>query len=243
MHSDLTQQGNGWGGAKPLVSVIVVVKNGARYLASALRSVFGQDYSPFEVLVVDGQSTDDTAQIAKSWGNIRYIWQSDHGLANARNIGIQAAQGDLIAFLDYDDLWASDKLSIQVGYLENHPEILYTITYVRFLLEQNHFLRPGFKRESFETGQVGCTPSALVARRVVFERIGGFNPDFVIGCDADWFARARDNAMAMSVIPRVLLYKRIHNANLSANARTNKQELLTVIRQSIERKRQRMINK
>ena len=227
------------GQPRPLVSVIVVVKNGERFLATALQSIFGQDYRQMEVLIVDGQSTDETACIAKSFENIRYIWQENHDLANARNIGIQAARGDLIAFLDHDDVWAPNKLSTQADYLENHSEILYTITHVRFFLEQNHLLRPGFKRESFETGQIGCTPSALLARRVVFERVGGFDPDFAVGCDADWFARARDDAIPMGVIPKVLLYKRIHNANLSANVRTNKRELLTVIRDSIERKRQR----
>jgi glycosyltransferase involved in cell wall biosynthesis len=237
--SNLAQPGSRLGAAQPVVSVIVVVKNGARYLASALRSIFQQDYSPFEVVLIDGQSTDATPEIAKSFGNIRYIWQENHGLANARNIGIHAAQGDLIAFLDHDDVWAPNKLSTQVHYLGDHRKILYTITHVKFFLEQKHFLRPGFKRESFETGQIGCTPGALLARRVVFDRVGGFDPDFDVGCDADWFARARDIAIPMGVIPQVLLYKRIHNANLSANARTNKQELMAVIRQSLRRKRQR----
>jgi glycosyltransferase involved in cell wall biosynthesis len=235
----LAQPGSGLGAVQPVVSVIVAVKNGARYLASALRSIFQQDYSPFEVVLIDSQSTDAAPEIAKSFGNIRYIWQSNHGLANARNIGIQAAQGDLIAFLDHDDLWAPGKLNIQVAYLDDHREIQYAITHVKFFLERNHFLRPGIKRESFETGQVGCTPGALLARRVVFDRVGGFDPDFAVGCDADWFARARDIAIPMGVIPQVLLYKRIHNANLSANARTNKQELMAVIRQSVGRKRQR----
>jgi glycosyltransferase involved in cell wall biosynthesis len=229
--------------ARPMVSVIVVVKNGTRYLASALQSIFEQAYLPLEVQVIDGQSTDDTAQIAKSFENVRYILQQDHGLANARNIGIGNAQGPIIAFLDHDDLWTPGKLNIQVEYLEQNPEILYTITHVKFLKEQNDILRPGFKQEAFETGQIGCTPSALVTRREVFERIGGFNPDFAIGCDADWFARARDAAIPMGIIPQVLLYKRIHATNLSADTQTNKNELLALVHHSIERKRKGMTTK
>ncbi len=237
MRSDPTQGEGGLIDKQLLVSVIIVVKNGAHYLASALQSIFQQDYSPIEVLVVDGQSTDDTARIAQSFGNVQYIWQANLGVANARNIGIQAAQGDVIAFLDYDDLWPRDKLSVQVDYLENHLDIMFTITHVRLFLEQGHLLRPGFKRESFQTGQIGCIASTLVARRVVFKHVGGFNPDLVIGGDVDWFARARDAGIPMDVIPQVLLFKRIHNDNISANVQTNTQELLAVIRKSVDRKR------
>jgi len=221
-----------------LVSVIVVVKNGEAYLAQALQSIVDQGYAPYEIIVVDGKSTDRTAEIARSFHQVKYFWQTTQGLAQARNQGIAAARGDLIAFLDCDDVWAPKKLSTQVEYLEAHSEIMYTITRMRFFQERNHRLRPGFKRESFETGEVGCTPGALLARRVVFDRVGGFAPDFAVGGDADWFARARDKGVPFSVIPEVLMYKRIHNGNLSADARTNKKELLTLVRQSIERKRQ-----
>lgn len=222
---------------RPLVSVIVAVKNGAAFLAAALRSIFQQNYSPLDVLVVDGQSTDDTAHIANSFDKVRYIWQENQGIANARNTGLQAAHGNLIAFLDHDDLWMPDKLSLQVAYLESHPDILYTFTQVQFFLEQGHPLRPGFKAESFQAGQVGCVTSTLLARRAVFERVGEFNPALAIGGDVDWFARARDADIPMHVLSKVLVLKRIHADNLSANVKTNKIELLKVIRQSVQRKR------
>jgi glycosyltransferase involved in cell wall biosynthesis len=104
-----------------LVSVIVPVYNGERYLSAALESIFAQDYHPFEVIVVDDGSGDSSAAIAKSFKSVQYIYQTNQGIANAWNLGIDASKGELIAFLDCDDLWTPNKLRLQVDYLVNHP--------------------------------------------------------------------------------------------------------------------------
>jgi cellulose synthase/poly-beta-1,6-N-acetylglucosamine synthase-like glycosyltransferase len=220
-----------------IVSVITVVKNGGRYLAEAIKSILSQTYKSYEIIVIDGQSTDNTEKIAKSFPQVRYIRQSSQGLANARNTGIEAAEGELIAFLDHDDLWAQNKLSTQVQHLVNHPVSQYTITWMKFFLEPGCSLRPGFKPASLEHAQIGYTPSALVARKSLLPLIGQFNPDFTIGCDVDWFKRARSSYISMAVIPGVLLYKRIHNTNLSSNVQVNKRELFAIVKQSIEHQR------
>ena len=110
------------------VSVITVVKNGERYLAEALQSILNQTLPPCEIILVDGQSTDRTAEIARSFAGLRYLCQQDQGLANARNLGIAAAQGELVAFLDHDDLWPPEKLDTQVRYMLERPELGYTTT-------------------------------------------------------------------------------------------------------------------
>ena len=104
---------------KPLVSVIIPVYNGERYLEAALKSVIEQDYCPIEIIVVDDGSTDKSAEIAKYFKEIQYIFQSNKGPgpANARNTGIRAVKGEYIAFLDADDIWMPNKLSIQMNYL------------------------------------------------------------------------------------------------------------------------------
>src|SRR5919112_2696990 len=118
-----------------LVSVIVPVYNGERYLAAALQSIFEQDYRPFEVIVVDDGSVDDTAKIARSFQQIHYIYQSNQGAAAARNAGVATAQGELIAFLDADDVWVPNKLSVQADYLFRHPEVGYVVARGRHFLE------------------------------------------------------------------------------------------------------------
>ncbi|HEX7586895.1 MAG TPA: glycosyltransferase [Anaerolineae bacterium] len=227
--------------SKPLVTIIIPVKNGERYLTAAIQSVLDQDYSPFELIVVDGQSNDRTAQIAKSFPRVHYLSQSgDPGIAAARNLGIAAAEGELIAFISHDDLWAKNKLSVQVEHMLAHPEIMYTITRVKFFLEPGCVCPPGFREELLEGDHVGVMPETLVARKSLFDQIGGFNPEFVIGEDNDWFVRAKDKHVPSAVIPRALTYKRIHDSNISfarINAETLDRDMLKIAKQSIDRKR------
>src|SRR5688572_11889338 len=112
----------------PRVSVITVVKNGEQYLGDALRSILAQTLPLHEIIVIDGQSTDQTGAIARSFPTVRVIGQTNQGLANARNIGLDAAQGDWIAFLDHDDVWTVDKLRVQVQAMLDQPDLGYTTT-------------------------------------------------------------------------------------------------------------------
>ena len=98
----------------PLVSVIVPVHNGARFLAAALDSVAAQDYGSMEILVVDDGSSDNSAEIAASY-RVRLLQQPNRGVAEARNAGVAESSGELLAFLDQDDLWLERKVSRQVS--------------------------------------------------------------------------------------------------------------------------------
>lgn len=225
----------------PLVSVIIPVKNGERFLASAINSVLEQDYQPVEIIVVDGQSVDRTATIAKSFKQTHYLYQKDNpNIANARNLGIQAAKGEMVAFISYDDLWSNHKLSMQVNYLIRHPEVQYTITRVKFFLEPGCSIPPGFRNELLDKDYIGPMPETLVARKTLFDLLGRFNATLTLLDDNDWFSRAKDQRIPMAVIPEVLVYKRVHDQNVSANkdmARLINQELLKVAKYSIDRKR------
>ena len=224
----------------PLVSVIVVVSNGERYIRSALHSIFNQDYYPFEIIVVDGQSVDHTAAIVQSFKSVKYLCQAKQGLANGRNIGIEAAGGELIAFLDPDDLWTPHKLGVQVDYLLQNPEIQYVNAWVKLFVEPGYTLRSGYTKKFLEQAHIGRTPGTLTARRSMFDLVGLFSTDFSIACDAEWLMRANTCKIPMFIIPEVLLSKRIHNYNLSSNVSENKRELMTLIRQSLIRQRRKV---
>jgi glycosyltransferase involved in cell wall biosynthesis len=219
------------------VSVVMVVKNDERFLPFAVESVMEQKYEPLEIIVVDGQSTDRTAEIAKAIEGVHYIYQPDRGLANARNCAIQAARGKFIAFLDSDDVWARNKLSTQLGYLAAHPECEGTVTRLRYVLEPEYDVHHRAKQKHYEHDQIGYTPSALVARMDLFRKVGLFDPAYFPGCDADWFARLLDSRLPIAVIPELLLYKRIHDSNLSLDIVQSRKEALLFLRKSLHRKR------
>src|SRR4051812_26302017 len=106
----------------PLVSVVIATYNSGRFVGQAVRSVLAQTYRPFEIVVVDDGSTDDTAGVLAGYRDgVRYVYQENRGPAAARNRGIAEAAGELVAFLDADDEWHPEKLSRQWEALSASP--------------------------------------------------------------------------------------------------------------------------
>lgn len=222
----------------PLVSVIMAVRNGERFLRQATESVLAQDYRPIEIILIDGQSGDGTAGIARAYPDIHYICQENRGIANAYNTGVTAAQGEFVAFLSHDDLWLPNKLSVQVNYLITHPDIEYTVAATEFFLEPGcPFPVHAMRSDILEGSRVVRMMEILVTRRRVFERVGLFDPTLSTAEDIDWYARADDAGVPMAVIHEVLLRKRIHDANTSLFAKEQKDNIMRALRRSAERKR------
>ena len=115
----------------PLVSVIICYLNEETFLTEAVESVLQQDYGRWELLLVDDGSTDSSVVIAKAFveqyaDKIRYLEHQNHaneGLSASRNLGITKSRGELLAFLDADDVWLSDKLTQQVAVMQQHPDV------------------------------------------------------------------------------------------------------------------------
>jgi glycosyltransferase involved in cell wall biosynthesis len=217
-----------------VVSVIIPVYNGEQFIAQALESVFAQDYRPFEVIVVDDGSTDQTPALVQQRKDVRYIRQENSGESLARNNGIKAAQGEFIAFLDADDLWMPEKLSRQMQLLHEHPEYGAAICHVTFFLGEGNVIPEGFRPELLKSESVGRVPSALLARRTAFDKVGLFDPSLSTSQDVDWFARANDQGLKIGIVSKVLLRKRIHDTNASNSGPTK--NLLTALHRSIRRK-------
>ena len=221
----------------PFVSVIMAVKNGERFFNEAIESVLAQDYQPFEIIVIDGRSTDSTANIAKSYPSIRYILQSGKGISDAYNIGIKAAKGEMIAFLSHDDIWSPNKLSVQLDYFVEYPEIQFVVAKVKYFLQEGHSVPPKFKVEFFDGIHTAICMETLAVRKRLFNVIGNFDVGYETSEDIDWFARAIDSGIPMAVVPEVLLFKRVHDQNLSLVFSGNNRLILKAMRQSIKRKR------
>jgi len=225
---------------KPLVSVIMIVKNGEKYIASAIESVLDQDYRPFEIIVIDGHSIDATEKIVRAYPQARFVLQKNKGVSDAYNCGIEEARGDFVAFLSHDDTWTPDKLSTQMTYMLEHPEIQFTISKIAYFLEPDATPPSGFRKNLLDETPVGRIMETLVARKQVFDKVGRFNTNLSTAEDVDWYARASDAGIPMAVIPAVLLNKRIHGDNISLDVVKNNINLLHALRLSVQRKKGRI---
>lgn len=219
------------------VSVIVPVYNGARFLAAALDSVAAQTYPVLETFVVDDGSTDATPAVLAARRDIIALRQSNQGPSAARNVGIARARGDVIAFIDSDDLWRPEKLARQVAELTASPEHGFNVCLCRHFLEsgveQPLWVTPGY----YDEPRIAYLPSGLVVRRTALDRIGNFDPRLRMGEDTDWFGRANDLGIPFGILREVLLDRRIHGGNLSFDQVACKRSTLDIVRLSVERKR------
>jgi glycosyltransferase involved in cell wall biosynthesis len=180
----------------PTVSVIIPTYNRAGMLTAAIDSVLAQDFTDFELIVVDDGSTDDTLEILTAYGSrIQVIRQRNQGVSAARNRGIAAASGRFITFLDSDDLWLPGKLTIQIDFLQNTPDALICQTEeiwvrngVRVNPKERHRKYSGM---IFERSLALClvSPSAVMARPSLFAKFGLFDESLPACEDYDMWLR------------------------------------------------------
>lgn len=218
------------------ISVIIVVRNGERYIAEAIGSVLAQTQPADEILVVDGRSSDNTVGIARTMPGVRVLPQPGKGLADARNAGLRASRGALIAFLDHDDIWVPEKLAIQRRVLPRHPHAMAALAHVKFFADQPDQLSVEQKRQIDAPPKPGPTPGALLAHRSLFDQVGDFDGRYAIGCDFDWFQRARARGVDIVTCPEVLLHKRLHRNNLSGQVGQHRREVFDILRRSLGRR-------
>jgi glycosyltransferase involved in cell wall biosynthesis len=224
----------------PVVSVVIPVFNSEKYVRKALDSVFDQNYRPLEVIIVDDGSTDSSARAVDGYKDARYIYQANHGVARARNTGIAASQGEIIAFLDSDDIWPTDRLNVTVRYLLQCPEIDYVLGRELMFVEPDYVLPPSVKAEWLTEPHDATNTGVLVARRETFACVGLFNTDFRSDEDTEWLVRAGDAGVPMARLPEVILHRRLHSRNLSFQMKhMHKANLFRIARESIRRRQRK----
>jgi glycosyltransferase involved in cell wall biosynthesis len=221
----------------PLVSVIVAVYNGERFLLQALESLFSQDYSPFEVIFIDDGSTDSSADIARQFPGIRYVYQENRGLAAARNAGLQLAQGELLAYLDDDDILPGNKLSRQAAYLVANPDVGCVLARQEIMLEDEVEPPDWLTRDSIYGDLDGIPFVSAMIRTKLLREVGGFDETYRFAEDRDLFVRLREHGVRIEVIPEVLLFRRFHGENMNFRLRPRKHPLLRSLKSKIDRQR------
>ena len=178
------------------ISVIIPTFNRKKTLERAIQSVMNQSLSPFEILIIDDGSNDGTEEwIKENFQNIKYIYQNNHGVSSARNIGIENAYGEWVAFLDSDDEWLPNKLYEQVKAIESNPEMKFFHTNeiwirngVRVNQMKKHKKYGGY---IFEKCLDICkiSPSSVLIQKEVFDNIGIFDESLRVCEDYDLWLR------------------------------------------------------
>lgn len=228
----------------PLVSVVIPTYNYASFLPEAVQSVLAQTFTDFEIIVVDGGSTDNTREVVAEFGDqIRYIYSPSPNPNNSRNVGILAAKGCYIALLDADDKWLPEKLALQVSLLESSPRVGLVYAGV-YLFESETGAVVGYHplgrchrgrvlRELYRW-QFVPSPTPLI-RREVFEKVGLFDEQ-TLGAD-DWEMWLRIAAhYELDFVPRSLALYRVHpSAAGKKSAEQYEQDIVTFFIQSAKK--------
>lgn len=200
-----------------LISIIIPVHNGETFLLEAIYNIKRQKYHPLEIIVIDDGSTDRTAEIADRFHQeICYVYQPNQGPSAARNHGIKIAKGEVIAFLDVDDLWADGILIEFADYLTTHPDVEIVqglIQRMQFELVVTHE-NSGVFEPIFQPYQFINLGSAIY-RRSVFNKVGLFDQNLRDNEDTDWFLRAWEQNISKVVIPKTMLFYRKHDRNMT----------------------------
>ena len=225
---------------EPLISCVVPVFNGERFLGEALDSILGQSYTCTEIIVADDGSTDSTTAVLDRYGpRVRVVRQLTAGPASTRNLGLRAAIGEFIAFLDADDRWHPEKLTLQMETFRHEPELEACVTHAQMFWEASLAEEAEQLRDHPRAAPVpGFATTTLLARRAVFDRIGKFNTALWFSDATEWFLRAREQGVVFALLPQVLVFHRMHENNLTRRrSQASRQEFAKIVHQSLLRRR------
>lgn len=235
-----------------LVSVVIPAYNAGNFIEHCLKSIVSQNYRPMEVIIVDDGSKDCTASIVETFAqkhrdeqtSFLLIRQENGGPSRARNRGIAEARGEWVAFLDADDQWTCDKLTTQVVYHQNHPDISFTFADMRVVKDSGETIESVFTKYGHcpydENGIVNDPFSKLLkcnfiptgtvmSRRDCFEQISPFDESIRHGEDYDLWLRM-SLKFRFGCLPKVLKIKRDHAENLSQQEHKFYQSKIYILR-------------
>ena len=220
----------------PKISVIIPVYNGEQTIRETIDSVLAQTFFDFELIVINDGSTDATLEIVTSIQDprVKLFSYPNRGLSRSQNRGLAHARGDLVAFLDADDLWTADKLEAQRKALQAHPQAAVAYSWTDFIDEfgkslgqGNHVTKNGHVlADLLENNFIANGSNALIRKEALIS-VGGFDASFHIAGDWDLWLRLAASYQFVCVPAAQVLYRRT-NYSLSANLPKLETEVLRV---------------
>lgn len=206
----------------PRVSVVIPTYQLARYVGEAVASVLAQTHPADEIIVVDDGSTDDTqAVLAPYQDRVRVVQQANAGVSNARNRGARESNGELLAFLDADDVWEPRKLEVQLDRLASRPDAVASFTEALFVDDatgRTTHVRyrndPDMVATLLVAGCVIGNNSSVVVRHDVFTEVGGYDPRMSQSADWDLWLRLAARG-PFDLVSEPLVRYRVHASSMS----------------------------
>jgi hypothetical protein len=213
---------------QPQVSVVIPVWNGERYLKEAIESILNQDFSDFELIVIDDGSTDRSAEIVSAFAHdprVALHKQANAGVVATRNAGLRVAQAEFVAFLDADDIALPGRLARQVAFLRANPEVAVIGTDITYFNDAKGVIRTqkfpfGEARVAIalETGNPLAQPSVMMRKSMAIAA-GGYREAFKFGAeDYDLWLRLTEKH-PLDNLPEVLTLYRVHADSLTHRRR------------------------
>jgi glycosyltransferase involved in cell wall biosynthesis len=220
------------------ISVITAVRNGANFIAEAIKSALPQLESCDEWLVINDHSTDETCAIVKSFGDprIQLLDAQRSGMSAARNDGLQKAQGEYIAFLDHDDLWPPDRLAAMRARLDAIPTIDAVVGRLRVRFEPGAVAIEDFKKfdgQYVKDANVG----PFLFRHSIIRRGGDFAEDMAHGEDVDFVRRLKECGMQIELMDIDSLVYRRHATNATNDRGALRGGVFDALRRKLARAR------
>ena len=225
-----------------MISVIIPAWNAARVIVETLDSIAAQTLLPDEVIVVDDGSDDQTAKAASSQAIVSRVITAPHkGTAAALNRGVAESRGDLLAFIDADDLWTPDKLALQERAITGSEHGTVVLGMVESFLCPS-VSRAAAKTLTFQKGrQLGWLSGAMLMHRETMARVGDFDESLRRGFFIDWVARAKGKGISFEMLDEVVLRRRIRPGTLGQRSHGEddalSKDFLAVARNAIARSR------
>lgn len=220
-----------------LVSIVITVHNGSKYLTEAIASAIEQTYRPIEVIVVDDGSEDNSVAIANAFKDVRIHLQANSGASAARNAGVRLANGQMVAFLDQDDLWAPDKLQKQVAMLENAENPSLIFGHVQQFISPELPSQERARLRFAEQAIPGHGAGTLLVRRDVFYQVGEFDIAWTTADFLSWYLRALEKGLEVHTVNDIVMRRRIHSTNHSRLKPDMRIQYVRAIKESLDRKR------
>lgn len=220
----------------PVVSVVIPAYNAEKTILETIESVRKQTFTDFEILVINDGSTDQTVVIVNAIQDdrIKVFSYGNGGLSIARNRGIHQAQGEFITFLDADDLWAIDKLELQIDALRQHKDAGLVYSWTLVLDERgqnlNAGLSPLFEGNVYRQLLIGnfiASGSNAMLRRPVVDQVGQFDPTLRSSEDWDYWLRVATD-FPFVVVPKPQIFYRQSTNTMSSNLQRMEYSMLLV---------------